>query len=237
VVQVAGRPGDMSSAKTLEQLFTTLTKEVPEKRRGDPDCVRACATVLMELTTSEDIEGVCIHEAGHFIYAEKLGVIVGFRPDDIKMHGPRIIFHPNPTVFQSEFEPSPGMIETPFRQMGIKLTLSILKMLANIAVAGGVFAGEFANQPTRGTVGDTEAFEDYYREALTTTIKNLKNIRECSDMLADARTIVSAEIDPEMESIAKKIAEDYKLLHFRPFLDYCDSNSDFAQVPPRTREV
>jgi hypothetical protein len=232
-------PVDLPLSSVPSELIAILTREVPEERRNDPKCLEACLAVLRQLATPELIEGVCFHETGHFIHAVSLGVKAGFGPDEITMHGPRVIHHANPNAMQEEFEPSPGMISTPFKQMGIPRTAKILELLANIAVAGGVFAGKFRNQPTRGTSGDRDAFEDYYREALKTTLKNEKNLPECSQFLKDATTTVSKELDEsqELQSLAKQIAEDYKLRFFQPFLDYCNLNSGSAQEPPEIREA
>jgi hypothetical protein len=216
-----------------------LTQGVPEINRKDKDCMDAYVKVLRELNTPERIEGVCIHEAGHFIYAERLGIKIGFGPNDIIMHGPRIIHTPNPDAFHFEFEPSPGMVETPLQKMGVPLTIGIMEMLADISVAGSVFAGRFFRQSKRGIAGDSRTFEAYYRIALNGSIPDIKNHLECSGFLRRARMKVTRELrtDAEMQSLAKKIAQDYKSREFEPYLEFCRLVNDFDQANPETREV
>src|SRR5216684_7335076 len=95
-------------------LFNLLTVKVPERLREHKDCVRACHDALNELRTQADIFAVCVHEAGHFIYAMKFGVVVGFEPKHIQMQPPYVEHYVDGLDGADRFSAVPGSISTPF---------------------------------------------------------------------------------------------------------------------------
>jgi len=202
-----------------EELFLILTREVPEGLRLEPDCLKACREVLSDLATPTDIEAVCIHEVGHYIYTVAFGIVIGFKEEQIEMHAPRVLHYLENE--ENKFEPIPGSVESPFKSDRIRWTPQIVTHLARIAIAGGVFAGKFYNRSEKGTKGDIGLFRTYYRMAHKELYADA-GFLEFNEYLEEAKEFVLAQLEtiPLMEQVARQKAEDYKFNHFVPFLSH-----------------
>jgi hypothetical protein len=209
-----------------EHLFHLLTVKVPERLREHEDCVRACHEVLNELKTATDIHAACIHEAGHFIYAIKFGVVVGFEPKEIQMNPP-FVEHYVDLDNADRFSAVPGSISTPFEGAKTQWTLKKIWNAAQVAVAGGVFAGKIADRPDKGVAGDKALLKNYYRLALRTLHSEPKFL-EYSDYWRTATEDVQEAVEtyPLLIEQAKEIAENYKTTHFGPYIAYCESRDE-----------
>jgi len=198
-----------------ENLLSILTRHIPPERRLHKDCIAACQSVLDELATPEDIEAVCFHEAGHFIFAVLAGLDLGFAEEQIQMQAPWVRFK------DGVFIPIPGSTDIPPMDEPKEWTTTLVTHYARVAMAGGVFAGRFANRPEKGTAGDVQTFEDYYRQACWELFANA-NFLTASKYQAQAKEFISdlLETDPTLGDLAKEKAKEYKLEHFIPFVDY-----------------
>jgi hypothetical protein len=98
------------------------------------------------------------------IYAIKFGVVVGFEPKYIQMQPPYVEHHVD-LDGADRFSAVPGSISTPFESAKTQWTLEKIWSAAQVAVAGGVFAGRIADRPDKGVAGDKDLFKTYYRLA------------------------------------------------------------------------
>lgn len=208
-----------------KHLIDLLTVEVPDGLKEHEDCIKAYQAVLNELKTPHDIFAVCVHEGGHFIYAMKLGAITGFEASQITMRPP-LIEHTTDFDGNNYFSPVPGSIHTPFNGRTIDWTIEVLEAAAEVAVAGGVFAGKLADRPEKGIAGDRELLKNYYRLALKTLHSN-PLLPEFSDLWKEAKTRVERTVDVHTVFLeqAKSIGENYRASHFGPYLAFCSKNS------------
>jgi hypothetical protein len=224
-VATLNRAFKMISNGVPKHLFDLLTVKVPEGLREHADCIKACEDVLNELKTSTDIDAVCVHEAGHFIFAIKFGVVVGFEQSQIQMQPP-FVEHYVDLDGVDRFSPVPGSISTPFESAKTKWTLEKIWNAAQVAVAGGVFAGKIADRPDKGVAGDKELFKTYYRLAHRTLHSEPKFL-EYSEYWTKASEFVREFLEeiPVMTQQAEQIAESYKVTHFGPYLAHCAASS------------
>jgi hypothetical protein len=217
----------VTSKGVPQHLFDLLTADLPNELKEHDECFRACQNVLNELASPEDIHAVCVHEAGHYVYAVKFGMIVGFKSEQIEMCPPRVehyldIWDNN----RDRFQAVPGSIRTPFEAKKTQWTLLKIWNAAQVAVAGSVFAGKITNHPNKGIAGDKELFETYYRLAQPALHKNPRFL-EYSEYWRDATNDVEKALAeyPVLESQATALAENYASNHFVPYLSYCDSKN------------
>jgi hypothetical protein len=212
----------MDRETKLGELLAIVTRE-----RADcfayPDCRAACMKTIERLSSREDIEATCLHEAGHFAESVKLGVMVGFKESDIGYHAPRVIYSPE-NLGPDKYDPNPGAIYTPFKAQEIPWTLTILQQAARVAVAGGVYAHELAGRPIdEGTDGDCELYKNYYRIAH-------KKLHADPDLFLATKLWVWAikevwgdlKKHPKLAEDARRKASQFTQEHYRPFLEFCD---------------
>jgi hypothetical protein len=206
----------------LSELIAIVNRDVSDCLVNQ-DCTKAFVKTIAMISTREDIEAACLHEAGHFAESVKLGVMVGFKESDIGYHPPRVIYHPE-KVGADQFEPNPGAIYTPFKAQEIPWTLPILQQAARVAVAGGVYAHVLKSRPiNEGTGGDWDLYTTYYRIAL-------KELHAHPELLIASKlwdwAIDGVQNDlekrPELEDSARKKASQFTHEHYRPFLEFCD---------------
>jgi len=216
----------MASHTIPQHLFDLLTRNIPDELKTHQECLQACEIVLDELKTPSDIHAVCVHEAGHFIYAIKFGVIVGFEPAQIRMRPP-FVEHYVDIEKNEHFSPVPGSIWTPFEGKKATWTVDKIWSAAQVAVAGGVFAGELANRPDKGAKGDEGLLKTYYRLAHR-TLHNDPRFLDFSEYWRKAKKNVEDTIKeyPVFLDQAKRIGEEYKAKHFGPYLAHCQVNNE-----------
>jgi hypothetical protein len=175
------------------------------------------------VSSREQIEAVCLHEAGHFAESAKLGVMVGFDESGIGYHPPRVL-HLSDYMGLDRYEPNPGAIYTPFKAQEIMWTLPLLQQAARVAVAGGVYAHVLAKHPIEaGTGGDWELYKDYYRIAHK-TLHAHPDLLIASELWNWAISKVTSDLEqrPELEDNARKKASQFTHDYYRPFLEFCD---------------
>jgi hypothetical protein len=189
---------------------------------GDPDCEKACAKTITMLSSREDIDAVCMHEAGHFIESVRLGVMAGFREEHITYNAARVIYRP--ANLGSKFEGNPGSIQTTFDANKVTFTVPLFEQIARVAVAGGVFANRLAGRPLfEGTDGDREMYETYYRMALK-SLHAQKDFKEASGFCRWAKDAVVADLDehPTLALQARIKAAGFRDKYYLPFLELAD---------------
>jgi hypothetical protein len=218
----------MDQEKKLNELIAIVTRDVPKDLPNciaNPDCKMACLQAIARVSTHDKINATCLHEAGHFAESVKLGLMVGFKEEDIGYHAPRVIYCPE--KFGAErFEPNPGAIQTPFDAKKVTWKLPILQQAARVAVAGGVYAHVFADRPIdEGTGGDCELYKNYYRIAH-------KKLHADPNLLIATKLWIWAikevwrdlKKHPKLAEEARKKAFQFTHEHYRPFLEFCDLN-------------
>jgi hypothetical protein len=207
----------------VEEVFDLVRRDVSEFK-GNPDCEKCCAKTINMLSTLDEIDAICIHEAGHFIESIRLGVMVGFREKDIIYNAARVIHRPE--NLGSKFEANPGSIKTPFEADKVVFTVPLFEQIARVAVAGGVYANKLAGRPLYdGTGGDRELYETYYRKALKTLHAN-KDFKKASDFCKWATREVAADMKthPELEQLARAKALEFRTVHYLPFVELAGLN-------------
>lgn len=204
------------------ELIAIVGRDVTEFL-NDNECKAKCLETIAMVSTQEQIDAVCSHEAGHYAESVRLGVMAGFKESDIGFKAPRVIHRPE-NIGISQFEPNPGSIFTPFKAQEIGWTLPLLQQAARVAVAGGVYANKLAHRPIdEGTGGDWELYELYYRIAH-------KTLHADPDLLAATKLWDWAvgevqkdlEKDPRLEMNAQKKAAQFSRDHYTPFLEFCN---------------
>src|SRR6266853_719192 len=100
----------MGRETKLSELIAIVNRDVADCF-ANQYCKKACLKTIKMVSSREDIDAVCLHEAGHFAESVKLGVMVGFKESDIGYHAPRVIYRPE-KVEAVQFEPNPGSIQT-----------------------------------------------------------------------------------------------------------------------------
>jgi hypothetical protein len=185
---------------TIESLINVDL--VPEKKRIGENYEAARNEIHEELSTPEDVEAVCYHEAAHWIYAEFLGFELELSEDDlalIKPVGPRITYHPS--------DDKPERYEAIVSAMAVPIirttsyTERIVELLARMAVAGGESTNHFFKSHKRGDTDDLTLFQNRYKTARLT----LTDIPIPAVYLADARLYV--QVDLRRDEFIKQLHE------------------------------
>jgi hypothetical protein len=212
----------MDRETKLSELVTIVSRDVTAFC-AEKGCVRGCLKTIAMVSSRDKIEAVCLHETGHFVESMRLGIMVGFTEKEIGFHKPRVI-HKIDMFGKDRFEPNPGSIFTPFDALKISWTLPILQQAARVAVAGGVYAHQLANVPfNKGTGGDRDLYETYYRLALP-TLHAHPGLLVASKLWDCAKDEVAGDLkaSPELEQLARWKAQYFKTMYYDPFLEFCD---------------
>jgi hypothetical protein len=206
----------------LSELIAIVSRDVADCS-ANQDCEKACIKTIAMVSSRNDIDAVCLHEAGHFAESVKLGLMADFKESDITYRAPRVVYCPE-KVGADQFEPNPGSIYTPFKAQEITWILPLLQQAARVAVAGGVYAHVLAKRPIdEGTGGDCELYKEYYRIAL-------KTLHAHPDLLIASKLWVWAikevkrdlKRHAELGDNARRKASQFTHDYYRPFLELCD---------------
>ncbi|MGB9010627.1 MAG: hypothetical protein WCC18_18595 [Candidatus Acidiferrales bacterium] len=125
--------------------------EVPQSKRNDPDFINLHAQIGQVLRMPKWLHAFSIHETGHWIYLQRVGVT------NFRFNGPTIIYDPNTNQFvgyPASVQPLIGSVN-PDNFDFAKWIFDVMKGFA----AGGVFSRELTAAPDSGDEEDRQNFE------------------------------------------------------------------------------
>jgi hypothetical protein len=136
---------------------------VPESKRSGVEYEAARNLIHEELSTVEDVEIACYHEAGHWAFAVLVANQLGVNGSLFDVVGPRIKY--NETA-KKPYDPTPTGLSLPGMENWKAQIAEDVTAMARIAVAGGESVHHFYGpKRKRGDKNDRERFEALCGEA------------------------------------------------------------------------
>lgn len=148
----------MTLYETIDSLIDVTN--VPEEKRQDKQYELARKAIHDELSSVENIEIACYHEAGHWSEAVLAAHYLGANPQQVHVIGPTIGYK------QGKYDPIPTGLKIHGVESWQPQSENEVKAMARIAVAGAISVQHF--RPDCTTCGDTNdigRFDQFCRDA------------------------------------------------------------------------
>jgi hypothetical protein len=165
-------------------MISVDVSEVPPDKQTRPDFLSLKSQMEQALRVQSWIAAFCIHEAGHLIYFEQVGVT------KYTINAPRIVFNDKTGQFDGymlSIQPEEG---APPKDLDLQ---KYLNDVAKAHVAGSTFAKKLANAPDAGDEEDRALFDQFCKmleqKFLGTTIDRQDSWNQAArEVLVDLRS-------------------------------------------------